>query len=95
MKVGKDIKLVEESYIGLSGFIVVINMLYNLNLFMFNVGISVDIFVKYVIIIDKVYIIVKMMKGGISYLIGLIFVIGMNMDNFVVNVLLKIVIFGI
>ena len=103
---GKDIKLVEESYTGSSGFTVVTNTPYNLNLSTLNAGTSADTFVKHATTTDKVYTTVETTKGGISYPtrrssdlgtsypIGSTPVAGMNTDNFVVNVSPKTAISG-
>ena len=92
--VGNDIKLVEESYTGSSGFTVVTNTPYNLNLSTLNAGTSADTFVKHATTTDKVYTTVETTKGGISYPIGSTPVAGMNTDNFVVNVSPKTAISG-
>ena len=92
--VGKDIKLVENSYTGASGFTVTTNTPYTLNLSTLNAGSSADTFVKHETTSDKVFTKITTSKGGVNYPIGSTPVAGMSVDNFAVSVAPKNTISG-
>ncbi|UIJ75245.1 hypothetical protein [Acinetobacter sp. SH20PTE14] len=92
--VGKDIKLVEDSYTGASGFTVTTNTPYTLNLSTLNAGSSADTFVKHETTSDKVFTKITTSKGGVNYPIGSTPVAGMSVDNFTVSVAPKNTISG-
>lgn len=85
--VGKDIKLAETSYTGSSGFTVITNTPYQLNLSTLNAGTSQDTYVKHVTAANtNVPTKITTTKGGATYPIGSTNVAGMSTDNFAVTV---------